>query len=41
MENLGKQTENTNANIINRIQEMDEKISGIEDIIEEIHPSVK
>ena len=41
MENLGKWTGTTDANITNRIQEMEERISGIEDTIEETDPSVK
>ena len=32
MENLGKRTGTTDASITNRIQEMEERISGIEDI---------
>jgi hypothetical protein len=32
MENLGKRTGSTDINIANRIQEMTEKISGIEEI---------
>ena len=39
--NLSKQTGTTDANITNRIQEMEERISGIEDTIEEIDSSVK
>jgi hypothetical protein len=31
MENLGKRTGMTDASIINRIQDMEERISGIED----------
>lgn len=41
MENLGKQTGTTDVNIINTTQEMEERISGIEDTIEEIDTSVK
>ena len=37
--NLGKWT--TEASITNRIQEMEERISGVEDTIEEIDSSVK
>ena len=35
MENLGKRSGVTDANITNRIQEIEERISGIEDTIEE------
>ena len=41
MENLGKQTGTTDASITNRIQEMEERISGIEDMLEEINSLVK
>ena len=41
MENLGKQTWTTDASIPNRIQEMEERISGIDDAIEEMGSSVK
>ena len=41
MENLGKRTGATDASITNRIQEMEEKISGSEDTLEEIDISVK
>jgi uncharacterized coiled-coil protein SlyX len=41
MENLGKWTGATDASITNRIQEMEEKISGSEDTLEEIDISVK
>ena len=34
MENIGKRTGFTNTSITNRIQEMEERISGIEDMIE-------
>lgn len=34
MENLGKQTRTTDANITNRIKEMEERILGAEDKIE-------
>ena len=33
MENLGKRTGTTDASITNRIQEMEERISGVEDSI--------
>ena len=36
MENLGKGTEVTEANITNRIQQMKERISDVEDTIQEI-----
>ena len=41
MENMGKQLESTNTSINGRIQEMEERISGIKDMIEEIDISVK
>jgi len=41
MGNLGKRTGTTDISITNRIQEMGETISGIEDTIEEIDVSVK
>jgi uncharacterized coiled-coil protein SlyX len=43
MENLGKRTvvPTTDASITNRIKEIEERISGIEDTIEEIYVSVK
>ena len=37
MENLSKITGARDSSITNRIQEMEERMSGIEDIIEEIH----
>ena len=40
MENLGKKI-GTTASIANRIQEIEERISGIENMIEEIDMSVK
>ena len=33
MENLGKQTDNTDVSITYKMQEVEEKISGIEDTI--------
>jgi arginine deiminase len=36
MENLGKRIETTDISITNRIQEMDKRNSGLEDMIEEI-----
>jgi uncharacterized coiled-coil protein SlyX len=41
MENIGKRSGITNASIINRIQEIEETISGIEDTIEYIDTTVK
>ena len=40
MDNLGKRTKTTDASITQRIQEMEERISGVEDRIEEIDISV-
>ena len=39
--NLGKRTGSTDASISKRIQEMEERISGIEDTTEEIDTTVK
>ena len=41
MENLGKGTGATETSIINRIQEIEERISGAEDTIEEINSLIK
>jgi len=41
LENLGKRTGTTDTSIINRIQEIEERILGIEDTIEEFNTSVK
>ena len=41
MENLGKRLGTTGANITNKIQEMEERIQGVEDFIEEKDSSVK
>ena len=41
MENLGKRTGTTETSITNRIQEIEERISGIEDTIEEIDSLIK
>ena len=41
MENLGKRSGTTDASITNGIQEIEERISGLEDIIEEIDTTVK
>ena len=39
-ENLGKQTGTINASVTNRIQEMEERISGVEGTIEDINTLV-
>lgn len=39
--NLGKKTGTTEVSITNRLQEMEERISGVEDTMEEIDVSVK
>ena len=41
MENLGKRSGGTDASITNRIQEIEERISGIEDTIEDIDTTDK
>jgi len=41
MKTLGKRRETTNPSIINRIQEMEERISRVKDITEETDTSVK
>ena len=41
MENLGKRSGITDESMTNRIQEIDERISGVEDMIEEIGTTVK
>ena len=41
MDNLGKRSEATDASITNRIQEIEERITGVEDTIEDIDTSVK
>jgi uncharacterized coiled-coil protein SlyX len=41
LENLGKRSRVTGASITNRIQEVEEKISGAEDTIENIDTTVK
>ena len=41
MENIGKRSGITNASIINRIQEIEDRISGTEDIIKNIDTTVK
>ena len=41
MEKVGKQSGTTDVSITNRIQEMEERISGVEDTIEEIDSLAK
>lgn len=41
LKNLGKQTRATNIIIINRIQNMGDRISGIKDIMEETNMLLK
>ena len=41
MENLGKRTGTTEASITNVIQEMEQRISGVESIVEEMDTSVQ
>ena len=41
VENLGKRSGVTDASITNRIQEIEERISGAEDTIENIDSTVK
>lgn len=41
VENLGTRTETTEVSIINRIQEREERTSGVEDTVEKIDTSVK
>ena len=41
VENLGKRSGVIDASITNRIQEIEERISGAEDTIENIHTTVK
>jgi hypothetical protein len=41
MENLGKRTGTTDASITIKIQEMEERLLGIEDTIEEVDTSKK
>ena len=41
IENLGKRSGIIHASITNRIQEMEERISGVEDAIENINTTVK
>ena len=41
IENLGKRSGITDINIANRIQEIKERVSGVEDTVEEIDTNVK
>ena len=41
MENLGKRSGATDARIFNRIQDIEERISGVEDTIKDIDTRVK
>jgi hypothetical protein len=41
MENIGKSSETTDASINNRIQEIEERISGIEDIDTTLNQNTK
>jgi uncharacterized coiled-coil protein SlyX len=41
METLGKKSGTIDASISNRIQEMEERISGVEDSIENISTTIK
>ena len=41
IETLGKKSETVNVNISNRIQEMEERISGAEDSIENMDTTIK
>ena len=41
MENLGKRSETTDASINHRIQEIEEKISGVDDTLEDTDTMVK
>ena len=41
MENLGKRSGITDVSITNRIQEIEERISGAEDTVEEIDTTIK
>ena len=41
IKNLGKRLGVTNASITNRIQGIDERITGVEDILEHIDTTVK
>ena len=41
MDNIGKRSEATDTSITNRIQEIEERISGVEDTIENVNTSIK
>jgi uncharacterized coiled-coil protein SlyX len=41
MENLGKRSGVTDASVTNRIQEVEERVSGVEDTIEDIDTTFK
>jgi hypothetical protein len=41
MEKLGKRSEITDVSITNRLQEIEERIYGVDDIIEEMDTTVK
>lgn len=41
MKNQGAQTKPADASVTNKIQEMEEKISGVENMVEEIDSSVE
>jgi transcription elongation factor len=41
IENLGKRSEITDVSITNRIQGIEERISSVEDVVEEIGTTVK
>ena len=41
MENLGKRSGITDVSITNKLQEIEERISGVEDKVEEIDTNVK
>ena len=41
MENLGKRTGTTETSITNRIQEIEERLSGAEDTLEDIDSMIK
>jgi tetrahydromethanopterin S-methyltransferase subunit B len=41
MDNIGKRSEATDTSITNRIQEIEERISGLEDTIENVNTSIK
>jgi hypothetical protein len=41
MKNLGKRSGITDISITNRIQEIEERISGVKDTVEEINTTIK